>query len=59
MAKYSLTDNEKRIFLSAMAKEWKVCEEIDKKNANQTEVQPLVPIVDEIVRKVVGALWKN
>ena len=59
MAKYRLTDNEKRIFLSAMSKEWKVCEEIDKKNANQTEVQPLVPIVDEIVRKVVSALWKD
>ena len=58
MAK-KLTDNEKRIFLSAMHKEWKVCEEIDKKSTGEDKVQ-LVPIVDAIVQKVISSpLWKE
>lgn len=53
------TDYEKRIFLSAMTKEWKVCEKIDKEMTAEEGVY-LVPIVDEIVRKVVASsLWKG
>ena len=54
----NLTDTEKRIFLSAMQKEWKLCEEIDKKNDGNNV--PLVPVVDSIVQKVVKSkLWKE
>ena len=53
------TDSEKRIFLSALSREWKICEKIDRENTSD-EVIPLVPIVDEIVRKVVSSsLWKG
>ena len=59
MAKKCLTDNEKRIFLSAMTKEWKMCEKIDKENTSEEGVL-LVPIVDEIVRKVISSpIWKG
>lgn len=55
-----LTDNEKRIFLSAMQKEWKMCEEIDKKNESNKEAVPMVPIVDSIIQKVINSnLWKE
>lgn len=53
------TDYEKRIFLSAMTKEWKVCEKVDKEMTAEEGIF-LVPIVDEIVRKVISSpLWKG
>lgn len=52
-----LTDTEKRIFLSAMAKEWKLCEEMDKKSSDSD--LKLVPVVDGIVQKVMKGLWKE
>ena len=55
----NLTDEEKRIFLSALHREWKICEKIDREKTSD-EVIPLVPIVDEIVRKVISSpLWKG
>lgn len=57
MAKSVLTDTEKRIFLSAMSKEWKMCEEIDKKNPD-AEIK-LVPVVDKIIQKVMKILWRE
>lgn len=55
-----LTDHEKRVFLSAMQKEWKMCEEFDKKNESNKEAVPMVPIVDSIIQKVINSnLWKE
>lgn len=51
----SLTDDEKRIFLSAMSREEKVCKEIVGLHSDQRT--DLVRICHEITRKVKEALW--
>lgn len=56
-----LTYDEQLIFLSAMRRERSVCEKIDKRWANESgdDHTLLVPIVDEIERKVKEALWSS
>lgn len=61
LCKEKLTDQEQRIFLSAMTREEKICKEIDhapdytmKPN---TDVVQLVPIVKSIERKVKMSLF--
>ena len=49
-----LTDKEQRIFLAAMAKEEKVCEEVDRIYPCEDS---LIRVCREIKRKVKGALW--
>ena len=51
-----LTDAEKRIFLAAMGREEKVCEEMDR-NPVREPYDSLMHICKEIRRKVKGALW--
>ena len=51
-----LTDKEKRIFLAAMAREEKVCKEVDDKYGEPHEVS-LVSVCHKITRKVKTALW--
>ena len=57
--KETLTDTEKRIFLSAMGRERRVCEQLEKESAHIPADRkiPLVPVVDEIERKVKTVLW--
>lgn len=50
-----LTDAEQRIFLAAMAKEEKVCKQVD--DECRPHEDSLVKICHEITRKVKGALW--
>lgn len=50
-----LTDKEQRIFLAAMGREEKVCEEVDR-NYEPYE-DSLMSVCREIKRKVKGALW--
>lgn len=54
-----LTDNEQRIFLAAMAREEKVCRQVDDeyRNCREPYEDSLVRICHEITRKVKGALW--
>jgi hypothetical protein len=52
-----LTDAEQRIFLSAMERELKVCEEIDNETVREAYEASLVEICKEIKRKVICALW--
>ena len=54
-----LTDKEQRIFLAAMAREEKVCAEVDRqlKSAAEPYEDSLVHACNEITRKVKGALW--
>lgn len=52
-----LTDKEQRIFLAAMAREEKVCEEVDRNYTREPYEDSLVSICREIERKVKGALW--
>ena len=54
-----LTDTEQRIFLAAMSRELKVCEELEKKEADTGSVVDLVVVCREIERKVKKALWTN
>lgn len=54
----SLTDIEQRIFLAAMAKEEKVCRDVDKEFETPYE-DSLVLVCREIERKVKKALWTN
>lgn len=51
-----LTDKEKRIFLAAMDREMKVCEEIDRNYVREPYEDSLVSVCREIKRKVKGAL---
>ena len=51
-----LTDAEQRIFLSAMEREFEVCEEIDCEAVGEGCEVMLVKICEEIKRKVMGAL---
>ena len=52
-----LTDKEQRIFLAAMGREEKVCEEVDRNYVRETYEDSLVRVCKEIRRKVKGALW--
>ncbi len=52
-----LTDAEQRIFLAAMEREMKVCEEMDSETVREAYEVSLVKICKEIKRKVMGALW--
>ena len=52
-----LTDKEQRIFLAAMGREEKVCEEADRNYAREPYENSLVRTCHEITRKVKGALW--
>lgn len=53
----SLTDKEQRIFLAAMSREEKVCEEVDRNYVHEPYEDSLVSVCREIKRKVKGALW--
>lgn len=53
----TLTDTEQRIFLAAMERELKVCEEIDSETVREAYEVSLTKICKEIKRKVMGALW--
>ena len=52
-----LTDKEQRIFLAAIAREIKVCEEEEKSYVHESCEDSLVQICNEIKRKVKDALW--
>lgn len=52
-----LTDKEQRIFLAAMSKEEKVCEEVDRNYVREPYEDSLMSVCREIERKVKGALW--
>ena len=52
-----LTDREQRIFLAAMGREEKVCEEVDRNHIREAYEDSLMWICREIKRKVKGALW--
>lgn len=52
-----LTDKEQRIFLAAMAREEKVCEEVDRNYVREPYEDSLMSVCREIKRKVKGALW--
>lgn len=52
-----LTDKEQRIFLAAMGREMKVCEEVDRNYVREPYEGGLVRVCREIERKVKGALW--
>ena len=52
-----LTDAEQRIFLAAMERELKVCEEIDSETVREAYEVSLVKVCKEIQRKVMDALW--
>ena len=54
-----LTDKEKRIFLAAMGRELKVCQEVDRNYTREPYEDSLVRVCREIERKVKGALWTN
>lgn len=53
----TLTYDEKCIFLSAIGRERRICEELDEES--ELAQKPLVPIVNEIERKVMTVLWGN
>ena len=52
-----LTDKEQRIFLAAMEREMKVCQEVDRNFIREPYEDSLVRVCREIERKVKGALW--
>ena len=52
-----LTDKEQRIFLAAMKREEKVCEEVDRNYVREPYEDSLIRVCKEIRRKVKGALW--
>ena len=54
-----LTKKEQRVFLAAMAREEKVCKQMDDdcRNCREPYEDSLVRICHEITRKVKGALW--
>lgn len=52
-----LTDEEKRIFLAAMAREEKVCKEADRNYTRAPYEESLMSICKSIKRKVKDALW--
>lgn len=52
-----LTDKEQRIFLAAMAREEKVCEEVDRNYVHEPYEDSLVSVCKAIRRKVKDTLW--
>ena len=52
-----LTDKEQRIFLAAMEREEKVCEEVDRNYVREPYEDSLMRVCKEIRRKVKGSLW--
>lgn len=52
-----LSDEEKRIFLSAMGKERVICKQIDIDKVDDGSIKKLVPIVNTIECKVKKVLW--
>lgn len=52
-----LTDKEQRIFLAAMGREEKVCEEVDRNYVREPYEDSLMRVCKEIRQKVKGALW--
>ena len=52
-----LTDKEQRIFLAAMAREMKICEEVDRNYTREPYEDSLMSVCKSIKRKVKGALW--
>ncbi len=52
-----LTDKEQRIFLAAMARERKVCKEVDDQYVHEPYEVSLTKVCDEIKRKVKKVLW--
>lgn len=52
-----LTDKEQRIFLAAMAREERICEEVDRNYVREPYEDSLVRTCKDIRRKVKGALW--
>lgn len=52
-----LSDEEKRIFLSAMGKERVICKQIDIDKVDDGSIKKLVPIVNTIERKIKKVLW--
>lgn len=52
-----LTDKEQRIFLAAMGREEKICEEVDRNYVREPYEDSLMRVCKEIRRKVKGALW--
>lgn len=52
-----LADKEQRIFLAAMVREEKVCEEVDRNYVREPYEDSLMRVCKEIRRKVKGALW--
>ena len=53
-----LTDQEQRIFLSAMSREEVVCKQIDIDKVDDGSTLKLVPICKSIERKVKKVLWR-
>lgn len=53
------TDAEKRIFLSAMARERKVCRKLYGNYTEEMEGTSLIKTCNEIERKVKDVLWMN
>lgn len=52
-----LTDKEQRIFLAAMGREEKICEEVDRNCVREPYEDSLMRVCKEIRRKVKGSLW--
>ena len=52
-----LNDKEQRIFLAAMGREEKVCEEVDRNHVREPYEDSLTRVCREIKRKVKSALW--
>lgn len=52
-----LTDKEQRIFLAAMAREEKVCEEVDRNYVHEPYEDSLMSVCKAIRRKVKDTLW--
>lgn len=52
-----LDDREQRIFLAAMGREEKVCEEVERNRVLEAYEDSLMWVCREIKRKVKGALW--
>ena len=53
----TLTDPEQRLFLSAMTREEDVCKHIDEDKVPDNDVKMLVPLCQDIERKVKGVLF--
>lgn len=53
----ALTDKEQRIFLAAMAREERICEEVDRNYVREPYEDSLMRVCKDIRRKVKDALW--